>query len=224
MIKTAQELLELQDLSYRDFQSRLMPTVPKEKIIGVRTPVLRTYAAEFVKREETAAFMEALPHRYYEEDNLHALLINQMKDFGQCIRALDRFLPYVDNWATCDMLSPKAFKSHPQELLPEIRRWIASERIYTVRFAIGCLMKYELDGHFSTEYADMVCAVRSEEYYIRMMQAWYFATALAKQQEKILPYIEEKRLEPWIHRKAIQKAVESYRITPELKKYLKTLK
>lgn len=218
------ELFEFQDLNYRDFQSRLMPTVPKERIIGVRTPVLRKYAAEFAKRENAAEFLQTLPHKYYEEDNLHGFLIEKIRDFEQCIDALDKFLPYVDNWATCDMMSPKVLKKYPQELLVAVKRWIASEHVYEVRFAIGCLMKYYLEDNFSEEYADMAAAVESEEYYIKMMQAWYFATALAKQYERILPYIEKKRLEPWVHNKAIQKAVESYRITPEQKTYLKTLK
>lgn len=222
--KTEAELFELQDLAYRDFQSRLMPTVPKENIIGVRTPALRKYAAEFAGSGNAAEFMEALPHRYYEEDNLHGFLIEKIRDFEECMEALDAFLPYVNNWATCDMMSPKVLKKYPQELLEAVKRWISSEHVYEIRFAIGCLMKYYLDGNFTTQYADMAAAVKSEEYYIKMMQAWYFATALAKQPEQILPYIEEKRLEPWVHNKAIQKAAESYRITPEQKEYLKTLK
>lgn len=168
--------------------------------------------------------MENLPHEYYEENNLHGFLIEKIKDFDTCIAELERFLPFVDNWATCDMMSPKVLKKYPKELLDKIKTWIRSENTYTVRYAIGCLMNDYLEEQFSTDYLDMVAAVKSEEYYIQMMQAWYFATALAKQYEAVLPYLEERRLEPWVHHKAIQKAVESYRITPEQKQYLKTLK
>ncbi len=221
-----EELFSMQDLEYRDFHSKLMPNVAKELVIGVRTPILRKYGKELAKnqKEEAAIFLQALPHTYYEENNLHAFLIEQIKDYEECINALDVFLPYVDNWATCDFMSPKIFKKHLPELLAEIKRWIASEHIYMVRFGIGMLMKFYLDEAFAIEYADMVAAVRSEEYYINMMIAWYFATALAKQYDAILPYIEEKRLEVWVHNKTIQKAVESYRITPEQKIYLKSLK
>lgn len=218
------ELFTLQDLGYRDFQSKLMPTVDKNKIIGVRMPQLRKFAVEFAKKEDTKEFLAQLPHRYYEEDNLHGCLIEKMKDFEECIEALDRFLPYVDNWATCDLMSPKVLKKCPEKLLEKVKIWISGEKTYTVRFAIGCLMKYYLDDQFLPEYPKMVAAVKSEEYYIRMMQAWYFATALAKQYEAILPYLEESRLDVWVHNKTIQKAVESYRITLEQKSYLKTLK
>lgn len=218
------ELFALQDLKYRDFHSKLMPTVDKEKIIGVRTPQLRKFANAFAKTEEAKEFLKILPHEYYEENNLHGFLIEKIKDFDQCIAELDRFLPYVDNWATCDMMSPKVLKKYPKKLLEQVKVWIKSEDTYAVRYAIGCLMNYYLEEEFSTEYPDMAAAVKSEEYYIQMMQAWYFATALAKQYEAILPYLEERRLEPWVHNKSIQKAVESYRITPEQKAYLKTLK
>lgn len=225
IIKNVQnELFTMQDLKYRDFHSKLMPTVDKEKIIGVRTPQLRKFAAAFAKTEDAAEFMEHLPHQYYEEDNLHGFLIEKIKDYDQCIGALDRFLPYVDNWATCDMMSPKVLKKEPKKLAEKIRTWIAAEETYVVRFAMGCLMNYYLEEHFQTEYADMVAKVQSEEYYIQMMQAWYFATALAKQYDAILPYLLENKLSVWVHNKTIQKAVESYRITPEQKIYLKTLK
>ena len=222
--KVQRDLFSMQDLKYRDFHSKLMPTVEEERIIGVRTPQLRKYAAAFAKTDEAAEFMKQLPHQYYEEDNLHGFLIEKIKGFVQCIRALDEFLPYVDNWATCDMMSPKVFKKEPERLLEKIKVWIGAEQTYVVRFAMGCLMNYYLDERFSTEYADMVAEVQSEEYYIRMMQAWYFATALAKQYDAILPYLLEHRLSTWVHNKTIQKAVESYRITPEQKTYLKTLK
>ena len=219
-------LFAMQDIQYRDFHSKLMPTINKELVIGVRTPQLRKYSKELYKnqREDALVFMQTLPHTYYEENNIHAFLIEQIKDYEECIRALDVFLPYIDNWATCDMMAPKSFKSHLPQLLTAIKRWIASEHTYMIRFAIDMLMKFYLDEAFKTEYPDMVASVQSEEYYIKMVIAWYFATALAKQYDVILPYIEENRLDVWTHNKTIQKAVESYRITPEQKVYLKTLK
>ncbi len=217
-------LFELQDLKYRDFHSKLMPTVPKEKIIGVRVPELRKFAKEFGKTEDAKVFLEILPHEYYEEDNLHAFLIEQIKDFDECILTLDNFLLYVDNWATCDMMTPKIFKKNTAQLLPKIEEWLISDYTYQVRFAIGMLMKFYLDENFDEKYLCLVAGVKSEEYYINMMIAWYFATAMAKQWEKALPYIENKVLDKWTHNKAIQKAVESYRITKEQKEYLKQLK
>lgn len=217
-------LFELQDLEYRDFHAKLMPTVDKEKVIGVRTPALRKFAREFGKSEEAGEFMKVLPHDYYEENNLHGFLIEGIKDYEQCICALDAFLPYVDNWATCDMMAPKVFKKHLPELEHKIDEWMASEHAYTVRYGIGMLMRFYLDEGFRVEYLAKAAAVESEEYYVKMMIAWYFATALAKQYETALPFIEERRLEKWTHNKAIQKAVESSRITAEQKKYLRTWK
>ena len=217
-------LFELQDLKYRDFHSSLMPNVDKEKVIGVRTPLLRSYAKELIKEGAAGSFISELPHRYFEEDQLHGLIISEIKDLDTCMAEVCRFLPYVDNWATCDMLSPKIFRKHRRELLAYIREWIASDRTYTIRFAIGMLMQHFLDEDFDKSYADMVAAVRSDEYYVNMMIAWYFATALAKQYEAILPYIEGRRLEKWTHNKTIQKAVESYRITDEQKVYLRSLR
>lgn len=225
IIKNVQEkLFAMQDLAYRDFQSKLMPKIDRESIIGVRTPQLRKYANAFAKTDEAAQFIQHLPHQYYEENNLHGFLIEKFKDFDQCIAELDRFLPYVDNWGTCDMMSPKVLKKYPEKLLEKINVWIASEETYVVRFAIGCLMKYYLEENFQIEYVDMAAKVQSEEYYIQMMQAWYFATGLAKQYDAILPYLSEQKLSPWVHNKTIQKAVESNRITSEQKAYLKTLK
>lgn len=217
-------LFEMQDLGYRDFHAKLMPTVPKEKIIGVRVPLIRKLAAELGKTKEGREFLRILPHKYYEEDNVHAFLIEQIKDFNECISALDEFLLYVDNWATCDMMTPKVFKKNTDKLLPAIYKWLQSDRTYTVRFAIGMLMKFYLDENFDEKYLQTVADVKSEEYYVNMMIAWYFATALAKQWEKTVPYIENGVLDKWIHNKTIQKAVESYRITKEQKLYLKTLK
>ena len=218
------KLFELQDLNYRDFHAKLMPTVYKERVIGVRTPALRKFAKEFGKTKEAEEFLKQLPHEYYEEDNLHGFLIAGMKDFDRCIEELERFLPYVDNWATCDLLSPKIFKKHLQELLVKIRVWTVSEHTYMIRFGVGMLMGLYLDEAFELEYPEMVSGIRSNEYYVNMMIAWYFATALAKQYEAVLPFIENGRLDKWTHNKAIQKAVESCRVTDEKKAYLKTLK
>ena len=218
------ELFRMQDKDYALLQAKIIPNVASEKIIGVRTPALRTFAKSLYKDSDIDAFLSDVPHQYFDEDQLHAFVISLEKDFDKCIAQVDDFLPFVDNWATCDQLSPKVFKKSPEKLLPYIETWIKSDKTYTVRFAIGMLMQHFLDDHFDTKYADMVAKVRSEEYYINMMIAWYFATALAKQYESILPYIEEKRLDDWAHNKAIQKSVESYRITDEQKKYLKSLK
>lgn len=217
-------LFALSDEKYRDFQSKLMPTVPKEKIIGIRTPVLRKFAKDFFKTSEAEYFLSSLPHEYYEENNLHAFLLEQIQDFDECAAKLDEFLPFVDNWATCDSLSPKIFKKHKAELLEYIKIWLSSKEIYAVRFGIKMLMEHFLDDEFQTEYAEMVAKVELYEYYIRMMQAWYFATALAKNYEETLPFIEQRKLETWVHNKAIQKSVESFRIAPEQKEYLKKFK
>lgn len=218
------ELFELQDTAYRDFQAKLIPTVERDTVIGVRTPLLRSMAKKLAKREETGAFLEALPHAYFDENQLHAFIISERKDFAQCMDELIRFLPFVDNWATCDQLSPKVFKKHRQELLPYIREWMASDRTYVVRFAVGTLMTHFLDEDFAPAYPEMVSKIRSGEYYVNMMVAWYFATALAKQYEAALPFIEEVRLAPWTHNKAIQKSLESNRITAQQKAYLRGLK
>lgn len=218
------ELFRLQDKEYAAFQAKLIPTVEADRIIGVRTPELRSLAKKLFRHEDTVSFLKFLPHRYFDEDQLHAFVISHEKDFGKCIAEVEAFLPFIDNWATCDQLSPKAFKKEPEKLLPYICTWIKSDKVYTVRFAIGMLMQHFLDARFDPKYADMVTAVRSEEYYINMMIAWFFATALAKQYASILPYLEGKKLDDWTHNKAIQKSVESYRITAEQKAYLKTLK
>ena len=218
------ELFRLQDVKYRDFQSKLIPTVPPEKVIGVRTPALRAMAKQFAKREDIGAFLEDLPHTYFDENQLHAFILSERKDFAVCLSAVDRFLPYVDNWATCDQLSPKVFRKHRPELLVSVRKWIASGETYTVRFGVGLLMEHFLDEDFDPVYPETVAAIRSEEYYVRMMVAWYFATALAKQYEAALPFLEGRRLDVWTHNKTIQKAVESYRITPEQKAFLRGLK
>ena len=218
------KLFELQDIKYRDFQAKLIPTAAPDSVIGVRTPDLRKLAKQLVKEPDTAEFLNALPHEYFDENQLHAFILSEMKDYPRCIDEVCRFLPYVDNWATCDQMSPKIFKKNRPELLTYIKKWIASDETYTIRFGVGMLMEHFLDEDFDLSYPEMVASLRSDEYYVNMMIAWYFATALAKQYESIIPYIEEKRLAVWTHNKAIQKSVESYRITPEQKTYLKSLK
>ena len=217
-------LFELQDLKYRDFHAKLMPTVNKEKIIGVRTPALRVFAKKYGKTDEAKEYLQILPHQYYEENNLHGLLIEQIKDYDTCLEELERFLPYIDNWATCDMLAVKVVKNHLDTFIDEVYRWMESDYTYTIRFGVNMLMQYYLEDAFRMEYPEKVAQIRSKEYYVNMMRAWYFATALAKQYEKILPFIEEQKLDVWTHNKTIQKAIESYRITPEQKEYLRGLK
>lgn len=222
---TSKEILsclhELQDEKYRDFQRRLIPNIPPESIIGVRTPELRKLAKEI---GEDSGFLDILPHEYFEENQLHAFIISGMRDFGECVSRLEKFLPYVDNWATCDQMTVKLFRKHTAELLPYIRRWLNSGRTYTVRFGIGCLMNFYLDSEFREEQPEAVAGVDCGEYYVSMMVAWYFATALAKQYDAVIPYIEERRLDPETHRRTIQKSVESFRISDERKQYLRTLK
>lgn len=222
--KVQQDLFTMQDLKYRDFHAKLMPTVEKESVIGVRVPVLRTYAKKFGKTEEAKQFLEILPHQYYEENNLHGLLIDQMKDYELCIEELIRFLPYINNWATCDILSVKAVKGHLDSYIKNIYQWLESDYTYTIRFGINMLMRYYLEEEFKIEYPEKVAAIRSEEYYVNMVRAWYFATALAKKYDQVLPFLEEQKMDVWTHNKTIQKAIESYRITLEQKEYLRTLK
>ncbi|MBQ9745343.1 MAG: DNA alkylation repair protein, partial [Clostridia bacterium] len=217
-------LFAVSERAYADFQGALLPTVPREKVIGVRTPLLRKYAAEIYGTGEAEAFLTALPHEYFEENNLHAFLLEKIKDFDECVCELEKFLPYVDNWATCDGMSPKVFARERERLLPKIREWLASGHTYTVRFAMLMLMKHFTGERFRAEYADAVANVQSEEYYIKMMQAWYFATALATNYEAVLPYLTEKRLAPWVHNKTVQKAVESRRIRRAQKEFLRTLR
>ena len=218
------ELLGMRDEEYRDFMSWLIPNVDPETVIGIRTPALRELSRKLGKREDIGEFLGDLPHRYFEENQLHAFILSGIKDFGTCIDGVSRFLPYVDNWATCDQMSPKVFGKNRPELLIRIRKWISSPHTYTVRFALGMLMEHFLDGDFDPAYPEMAVSVRSDEYYVNMMIAWYFATALAKQYDAVIPYIEERRLDRWTHNKAIQKSVESRRITPEQKEYLRSLR
>ena len=217
-------LFALQDLEYKEFQCKLMPTVAPERVIGVRIPELRKLAKKLSKEPEAAAFLNTLPHSYYDENNLHGFLVEQIRDYSAAVAAIDAFLPYVDNWATCDWMSPKVFKKHRRELLKEIQRWMASDRTYTIRFGIGMLMAHFLDEDFTPEHLDWVADIRSEEYYVNMMIAWYFATALAKQWDAVIPYLRQSRLDKWVHNKAIQKSVESYCVTDEQKACLRTLR
>ena len=219
-----EELFLQQDENYRIFQSKLTPTVNSDFFIGVRTPVLRKMARQFAGREDIDVFLTDLPHRYFDENQLHAFIIAGIKDYGRCLKAVDTFLPYVDNWATCDQMSPKVFGKRQTELLEEIKRWIASRETYTVRFGIKLLMQHYLDEEFDRGYPQLVAGIRSEEYYVRMMVAWYFATALAKQYDVAVTFLEERRLDDWTHNKTIQKAVESYRISQSQKEYLRSLK
>lgn len=219
-----QILFEHQDEGYRAFQARLLPTLHPETVIGVRTPTLHTLAKTLYRENDYSGFMQALPHTYFEENQLHAFLICEMREFDCCVAELNRFLPYVDNWATCDQMSPKIFKRYRERLLEQIKIWLASSEAYTLRFGVGMLMQHFLDEVFKPEYPQMVLQIRAEDYYVKMMIAWYFATALAKQYEAIVPILENKCLVPWVHNKTIQKALESDRVPQERKQYLRTLK
>lgn len=219
-----QQLLELSDPSYRDFHAKLIPTVPKEHIIGIRTPVLRRFAAAFSKTPEADSFLRTLPHTYYEENNLHAFLIERITDYDRALAAADAFLPYIDNWATCDFFSPRAFKMNTDRLLEPIYAWLASNRTYTVRFGLDMLMRYYLDERFDPKYLELAVAVPTEDYYLHMAVAWFFATALTKQYERTLPYFLQNRLDRQTHNKALQKTRESLRVPKERKEYLNTLK
>lgn len=217
-------LFDRQDKEYAKLQAKIIPDADPSSIIGVRTPELRKLAKELSKNEDISDFLKCLPHRYFDENQLHSFIISEIRDYDECIKMVNAFLPYVDNWATCDQLSPKVFKKHRRELIGDIKKWMASDEVYTIRFGIGMLMAHFLDDDFKPEYPKMVSKIRSEEYYVNMMIAWYFATALAKQYDAVLPYIEGHKLDKWTNNKTIQKSVESYRITPEQKEYLRSLK
>ena len=209
------------ETEYKEFSAKLMPTVDKNTVIGIRIPLLRKLAKSLTDYD---GFLKDLPHKYFEENNLHAFLIERETDFERCIEKLDAFLPYVNNWATCDSMKPKVLKTDMQKLLLHIYRWINSKEVYTVRYGINMLMSFYLDEHFDENHLMLICNIKSDEYYINMMRAWYFATALAKQYDKTLPIIEQNMLDKWTHNKTIQKSVESLRITKEQKAYLKTLR
>ena len=224
MRSVTEALFELRDEEYAGFQAKLTPSVDPELFIGVRVPEVRRLAKLLKNEPDAEAFLRELPHKYYDENMLHGLLISEIKDFDRAVEETERFLPYIDNWAVCDIMSPKVFRKHKAELLGSIRKWVASNETYTIRFGIEMLMSHYLDGDFRPEYLDIVADIRSGEYYVNMMIAWFFATALTKQWESAAPYVENYRLDKWTHNKTIQKAVESYRITDERKTYLKTLK
>ena len=217
-------LFELKESDYKEFMAKLIPGVNPGSVLGIRTPALRNYAKELAKRDDIDDYLHSLPHELFDENQLHAFILSELKDYDRCIKEVNSFLPYIDNWATCDQLSPKVFKKHKEELLLSVKTWIKSKDTYTVRFAIGMLMQYFLDEEFDKSYPEIVAKIKSDEYYINMMRAWYFATALAKQYDAIIPYIEKNVLDKWTHNKTVQKAIESYRIADEQKEYLKSLK
>ena len=219
-----QRIFALQDMEYQLFMAKLIPNVDAGRVIGVRTPELRALAREIAAQGKAEQFLADLPHRYFEENQLHAFLLSGIKDYARCVSGVNAFLPFVDNWATCDQMSPGVFRSHRAELLHEIDGWLSSGKTYTVRFCVGMLMQHYLDDAFKPEYPERIASLTSGEYYVNMMIAWYFATALAKQYDAILPFIAQRRLAPWTHNKAIQKAIESRRITPEQKAELRALK
>ena len=209
---------------YRDFQSKLVPNIPKETILGVKTPDLRKIAKDIKGTKEAEMFLAQLPHRYFEENLVHFFLIAAILDFDECAKAVEAFLPYVDCWPVCDQASPKVFAKNHKKLLPLIRKWIGSEHVYTARFGIRMLMNEFLGEDFKPEYLEWVASVPGEDYYVRMMVAWYFATALAKKYGESVVYVEDHRLDPWTHKKTIQKAIESFRVSDAHKDYLRTLR
>ena len=217
-------LFDMRDEKYQQFNASLIPNVNSELVIGVRTPELRKYASELARREDIGSFLSALPHEYFEENQLHAFIIEKTKDYDKCLAQVEEFLPFIDNWATCDQCAPKVLLKNPERLIEAVRRWISSDKAYTVRYGIGMLMRAYLDDRFSPEYPKLVAAVESQEYYVNMMRAWYFATALAKQYEAVIGYFEEGRLDEWTNNKSIKKACESYRVSDERKAYLRKLK
>ncbi|MBL6465865.1 MAG: DNA alkylation repair protein [Peptostreptococcus stomatis] len=223
-MKIYKELEAIKEEEYAAFQARLIPSIDPSTIMGIRVPKLRALAKSYIKDQECQDFLVSLPHDYYDENMLHGILVSEIKDFDTCIDKLEAFLPYVDNWAVCDIMSPRVFKKHKEELLDRIKLWISSDQTYTCRFGLEMLMTHFLDDDFKPDYLELVAGLRSQEYYVNMMIAWFFATALAKQWEASLPYIEARSLDDWTHNKAIQKARESLRISKERKDYLKGLK
>ena len=219
-----EDLLENRDEKYADFNARLIPNIERSRILGVRMPILRKIVKSNYTELEENGFLKELPHRYQEENLIHGIMISEIRNLKLCIRELDRFLPFVDNWAVCDVLSPNVLKNNREETLRKVDLWLKSERVYTVRFAIGVLMQYFLDKEFNDKYLEKVARRENDDYYVKMMQAWYFATALAKQWGNAIVYLEQKKLKIWVHNKTIQKAIESRRISAENKKYLKALK
>ena len=224
MLKILDKLFELQDKKYADFHGKLIPNIPREKIIGVRVPKMRKLAKEYFKNKESKLFLNNLPHEYYDENLLHGMLISEIKDYDEYINELEKFLPFIDNWAVCDTISPKVFKNNKEKLTKKIKIWISSKETYVCRFGILMLMKHFLDDDFKPEYLKIVANIKFDEYYVNMMIAWFFATALSKHWDETIVYLERKKLDVWVHNKTIQKARESYRITSSQKEYLKSLK
>lgn len=224
MNKLTEQLAKLSDKEYAAFTAKLTPNIDPKTILGVRVPIIRKFAKQHFCDKEVGSFLNELPHKYYDENMLHGLFVEQIKDYDTCINELNKFLPYIDNWAVCDICSPKIFKKNKDKLYKEIKKWLKSKDTYTIRFGIEMLMSWYLDEDFKEDYLKDVAKIRSKEYYVNMMIAWYFATALTKQYEATIPYIEDKKLDIWTHNKTIQKAIESYRITDTQKQYLKTLK
>lgn len=218
-----EKLFKLQDKKYQELQSKIIPNIDSSTIIGVRTPEIKKLAKEVVKGDYKP-FLEELPHKYYDENQLHAFIISEIKDYDECIKYINKFLPYIDNWATCDTLIPKVFKKNPDKLIIEVKKWIKSKEDYTIRYGIGTLMRFYLNDEFKEDYLELVSKIKSNEYYVNMMIAWYYATALAKQYDKTIKYIENNKLDTWVHNKTIQKAIESYRITDKQKDYLRKYK
>ena len=218
------ELFSLQDKKYMKFLSKLTPNVSEDTIIGVRIPEIRKLAKKLVKNDEYEDFLKELPHKYYDENLLHGAIISENKDFENCIELLNSFLPFVDNWAVCDTISPKIFKKHKKELIEKIKEWSQSDKTYTCRFGVEMLMTHFLDEDFKKEYLEMVANIHSEEYYVKMVIAWFFATALTKQWDYAVIYLENNKLDVWVHNKTIQKARESLKILEDKKGYLKGLK
>lgn len=219
-----ERLLSYQDEDYKEFQSKLVPNIDKETIIGVRTPQIRGIVKEIFGTEEATIFLQTLPHQYYEENLIHFFLISKIKDFNECVREVERFLPYINCWPVCDQATPLVFKKNHDTLLPLIKKWIKSKHVYTARFGIRMLMNEFLNDDFKDEYLELVSSKSGDDYYLKMMIAWFFATALAKQYDATIKYIENRCLDPWIHKKTIQKAIESYRVSDEHKEYLKTFR
>ncbi|SDB40406.1 3-methyladenine DNA glycosylase AlkD [Pseudobutyrivibrio sp. YE44] len=217
-------LLQAKDDKYKEFQAKLVPNIPAETIIGVRTPDMRNIAKDVFKSGDYKEFLQQLPHKYYEENLVHFFIISLIKDFDECVQLVEAFLPYVDCWPVSDQATPKSFKKNHEKLLPYIKKWIASDHVYTARFGMRILMNEFLGEDFKEEYLELVASKTGEDYYLKMMVAWYFATALAKQYDASVKFIEQHRLEDWTHKKAIQKAVESYRVTEEHKEYLKSFR
>ncbi len=223
-MKIQEELFKLQDISYKEFHSKLIPTIDKNTIIGIRIPLLRSYAMKIKHTKEADKFLNTLPHTYYDENVLHALLLSEMTDYETFIKSIQAFLPYIDNWAVCDVLKPKSIKKHKQIFIDEIKSWISSKDTYTIRFGVVMLMTYYLDENYQKNYLSYPLQVKSDEYYVNMAISWFYATALAKHYDEVVKILKDKKLSVWVHNKTIQKAIESYRITKEQKEELKKLK